>query len=89
MSYHDDYLQSITLREIFWKKQAESISWYRFPSTILTELPNQLYQWYEDGMVNMSYLCLDYHIEHGRGNQEALIWDSPVTGLKKGIHTTS
>ncbi|MBL7774052.1 MAG: AMP-binding protein [Chitinophagaceae bacterium] len=83
MSYHDDYLQSITLREIFWKKQAESISWYRFPSTILTEHPNQLYQWYEDGMVNMSYLCLDYHIEHGRGNQEALIWDSPVTGLKK------
>lgn len=83
MSYHDDYLQSITFKEKFWKKQAENISWYLFPSSVLTELPDQMYHWYHDGLVNMSYLCLDYHIEQGRGNQDALIWDSPVTGIKK------
>ena len=41
------------------------------------------YQWFTDGVLNTAYLALDYHIEQGRGEQTALIYDSPVTNTKQ------
>ena len=41
------------------------------------------YQWFEDGVLNTAYLALDYHVEQGRGEQTALIYDSPVTNTKQ------
>jgi acyl-coenzyme A synthetase/AMP-(fatty) acid ligase len=79
MSYQDIYLQSITNKETFWKKQAEQLNWFASPTKILTEKKSNFYEWFSDGITNMSYLCLDVHLEQGRGNQTALIYDSPVT----------
>lgn len=83
MAYQDIYLQSITNKSSFWQKQSESLEWITPPQTILTEIKPNFYEWFADGITNMSYLCLDYHIEHGRGNQTALIYDSPVTNQIK------
>lgn len=79
MSYHNLYLQSITNQSEFWQQQSNLIPWLEAPSKILTEIKPNFYEWYQDGLINMSYLCLDYHIVHGRGKQDALIYDSPVT----------
>lgn len=83
MSYHDEYIQSINNPTAFWKAQANKITWIKKPKTILSINNEGSYQWFEDGELNTSYLALDYHIEQGRGDNIALIYDSPVTNTKQ------
>ena len=68
--------------ETFWQKHASLIDWYTEPKTILSKDSNDYFRWYADGELNTSYLCLDYHVDQGRGEQLAVIYDSPVTGQK-------
>jgi acyl-coenzyme A synthetase/AMP-(fatty) acid ligase len=83
MNYKQFYQKSIEDPEVFWKEQAEQIEWFKFPDTILSKDANGLFQWYKGGQLNTSYLALDHQIENGRGDQAALIYDSPVTNTKK------
>ena len=66
----------------FWGRQAEAVAWYRKPATILTRDENSNDAWFVDGELNSCYLAVDYHVETGRGDQPALIYDSPATGAK-------
>ena len=79
MGYKEEFQESIENPEKFWRKQAELIKWYEFPDTILSEDENGFYRWFKGGKLNTSYLLLDHHVECGRGDQTALIYDSPVT----------
>jgi acyl-coenzyme A synthetase/AMP-(fatty) acid ligase len=83
MNYLNLYENSIREKDKFWADQSEAISWFKKPSIILDKNGKGFYQWFADGEINTSYLCLDYHIEQGRGEQTALIYDSPVTGTIK------
>ena len=83
MGYKKEFQESIENPEKFWRKQAELIKWYEFPNTILSEDENGFYRWFKGGKLNTSYLLLDYHIECGRGDQTALIYDSPVTNSQR------
>ena len=69
--------------ESFWAEQASCISWFKKPATVLSTDDNDFYRWYADGELNTAYLALDYHVENGRAEQEALIYDSPVTNTVK------
>ena len=53
------FQESIDNKEEFWKKQAEEITWMKFPETILSQDENNYPQWFADGETNMSYLCID------------------------------
>jgi hypothetical protein len=86
MNYKQFYQKSIEDPEVFWKEQAEQIEWFKFPDTILSKDANGLFQWYKGGQLNTSYLALDHQIENGRGDQAALIYDSPVTNTKKSLY---
>jgi acyl-coenzyme A synthetase/AMP-(fatty) acid ligase len=77
--YNTIYRESIENKESFWKEQAALLHWYKTPQTILSQTEKGFYRWFADGEINISYLCLDYHVENGRGEQTALIYDSPVT----------
>lgn len=79
MSYKAEYEQSIDDPEGFWAEQAKRIPWHKFPSTILTKDANANDAWFVDGELNTAWLALDHHVETGRGDQTALIYDSPVT----------
>jgi propionyl-CoA synthetase len=79
MSYAAQYKDSIENKESFWQEKAKEIHWFKQPSTILSLDENENYRWYADGELNTSYLALDFHIEQGRGEQTAIIYDSPVT----------
>ena len=79
MDYSELYQQSIDHPEIFWKKQAEEIEWYKQPTEILGADELDSDRWFADGELNTSYLALDYHVNNGRAEQTALIYDSPVT----------
>ena len=83
MNYHDEYQQSIEQPEVFWRKQAEQIKWYEFPETILSQDEHGFYRWFAGGKLNTSYLALDVHIEEGRGDQLALVYDSPVANMQQ------
>ena len=85
MNYKDFYNRSINKPEEFWKEQAQQLDWYKDPSTILSKSSDDHYQWFEDGKLNMSYLCIDKHIEDGFGAKNAIIYDSPVTNTKEII----
>ncbi|PIE49387.1 MAG: propionyl-CoA synthetase [Flavobacteriales bacterium] len=85
MKYNDIYKKSIEQPAEFWKEQAEKLSWYKTPKNILSKNEEGYHQWFEDGTLNLSYLCIDKHIEDGYGRQNAVIYDSPVTNSKEII----
>jgi len=69
--------------EAYWAKVAEKIAWFQRPTQTLTKNEAGYYDWFKDASLNVAYLALDYHIEQGRGDQVALIYDSPVTETVK------
>ncbi len=73
---------SINNREDFWKKVSDDIFWYKKPSKILNSSNPPFYKWFEDGVTNTCYNALDFHIGEGRGDKTAIIYDSPITGVK-------
>ncbi len=82
-SYESEFERARTEPEAFWRDQAAAVAWYEQPSTILDKDDNGNDRWFADGTLNSAYLALDHHVETGRGEQAALIYDSPVTGTKK------
>lgn len=82
MSYQAEYNKSIETPELFWGEKAEDIHWYKKPQKILSQDENGIYRWFADGELNTAYLALDFHVENGRADQDALIFDSPVTDTK-------
>jgi propionyl-CoA synthetase len=83
MDYANKHKNSTNSPDSYWKEQAELIAWHKKPASTLSTNSEGWHEWYADGELNTSYLALDYHIEQGRGEQVALIYDSPVTEQKQ------
>ena len=66
-----------------WQRAAQDIHWYQAPATLLDESNPPFYRWFPDGVTNACYNAVDIHVEQGRGEQLAVIYDSPVTGTKR------
>ena len=79
MSYAAHYQRSLADPEGFWGQQARELPWFEFPSTILDQDRNGAWRWFRGGKTNTCWLCVDRHVADGRGEQVALIYDSPVT----------
>jgi acetyl-CoA synthetase len=58
----------------FWAEQARELHWDEPFTTILDESNPPFYKWFTDGKLNVSYNCLDRHVEAGRGNRVAFYW---------------
>lgn len=83
--YADVYSRSLTDPEGFWGEQAGLVSWFRRPTRVLDADSPPFYGWFPDGRLNTCYNALDRHVIAGRGDQAALIYDSPVTGTSMTI----
>ena len=81
-NYKETYENSIKNKEGFWKEVANDIFWYKKPTKILNSSNPPFYKWFEDGVTNTCYNALDVHIDNGRGDKTAIIYDSPITGKK-------
>jgi len=77
-SYEDTYRRSLADPEGFWAEAAEQIHWYRRWDKVLDDSNPPFYRWFTGGMVNTCYNAIDRHVEDGRGDQAALIYDSPL-----------
>ena len=71
--------------EGFWMDQAKAIDWVTPPTKALDDSKAPLYRWFTDAEVNTCYNAVDRHVENGRGEQTAIIYDSPVTNTKSKI----
>lgn len=69
--------------EGFWTSKSRDIDWFTLPHTVLEQDDLGQYRWFGGGKLNTCYLALDKHIQEGRGDQTAIIYDSPVTGTKE------
>lgn len=85
MTYASDFQRSVESPEAYWGDIANQLAWYKAPQTILSTDDNGSDRWFADGELNTCYLAVDYHVEQGRGNQVAIIYDSPVTQTKQKI----
>ncbi|MDW4498734.1 propionyl-CoA synthetase [Sulfitobacter sp. D35] len=88
MGYADIYRKSMQDPEGFWMRQADAIDWVAKPSRALFDRGDNLYEWYADGLLNGCYNAVDRHVENGRGDQAAIIHDSPVTASKTTLTFT-
>lgn len=68
--------------EGFWADAAQEITWSRTWDSVL-ETDGGGATWFTGATCNTCYNCLDRHVENGRGDQAALIYDSPITGKQK------
>ena len=69
--------------ERFWAEAGEAVHWYKHWDRVLDGSRAPFYRWFPGGVVNSCYNALDRHVERGRADQPALIYDSPVTGTIK------
>ena len=77
--YEKIYQASMQNPQGFWKEAAQAIHWYKQPEQILDDSNSPFTRWYVGGKTNACYNALDLHVENGRADQTALIYDSPVT----------
>lgn len=66
-----------------WMEAAAAVDWFEPPTTLLDDTDPPFYRWFPDGVVNACYNALDRHVASGRGEQAALIVDSPVTNSRE------
>ncbi|WP_294610295.1 propionate-CoA ligase PrpE [uncultured Roseovarius sp.] len=71
--------------DAFWMQAAEAIDWVEKPSKALFDDNAPLYEWFKDAQVNTCYNAVDRHVEAGNGARTAIIYDSPITGIKQKI----
>jgi len=75
--YREMYTESVEEPEKFWSRIAERLHWYKKWNTVFSfDFVKADIKWFEGGKLNVSYNCLDRHVEDGHGDQTALIWES-------------
>ena len=86
--YEIAHKQSMEDPDGFWGAAAEDCHWYKKWDKVLDDSNKPFYRWFSGGEMNTCYNMLDFHIENGRGEQNAIIYDSPVTDtIKKYTYT--
>ncbi|MBU3705549.1 MAG: propionyl-CoA synthetase [Mycobacterium sp.] len=80
--YREAFSAGLVDPEAFWARAAAAVTWTRAPQQVLDDDNAPFYRWFPDGELNTCANALDRHID-ARGDQPALIYDSPVTGSTK------
>jgi len=83
--YDAIFKRSIESPEEFWGEAAKGITWYKEPEKVLDDSNPPFYKWFPGGKMNTCYNAIDRHVENGKGDQVAIIYDSPVTDTIRKI----
>lgn len=83
--YEEAYKESMENPDVFWANAAEDIKWDKKWDKVLDDSNAPLYRWFTGAKCNTCYNAVDRHVEEGRGDQNAIIYDSPITGRKSQI----
>jgi propionyl-CoA synthetase len=83
--YQTAYDESIGNPEKFWGAAGNDIAWNKKFTRVLDDSNKPFYRWFPDGEMNTCYNAVDLHVEQGRADQAAIIYDSPMTGVVERI----
>jgi propionyl-CoA synthetase len=83
--YWDVYREWLAEPEAFWAEAATGVDWFRPADRIFDASSGPYGRWFIGGECNTAYNCLDRHVLAGRGDQAAIIYDSPLTGTKRTL----
>ena len=83
--YHDVYARWQRDPEGFWAEAANEIDWFEKPKTTFDRNAGIYGHWFPGGVSNTCYNAIDRHVNAGRGEQVALIYDSPLAGAKRTL----
>ncbi|XP_030197857.1 acyl-CoA synthetase short-chain family member 3, mitochondrial [Gadus morhua] len=82
-AYHEAFAAARHKPEEFWGEAAQDVSWFE-PCEKTLHVDDPVFpNWFPGGKLNMCHNAVDRHVESGRGDQPAIIYDSPVSGTKK------
>ena len=85
-TYRRTYAESLEDPEGFWLRAAQLIDWEQAPTRALDDSAAPLYRWFPDATLNTCFNAVDRHVRDGRGDQVAILHDSPVTGTVKAVN---
>src|SRR5207237_4886947 len=71
--------------EGFWAEAAKEVDWYEPPKSVFDAEAGVYGRWFSGAVCNTCFNAVDRHVANGRGEQAAIIYDSPVTGSKRTI----
>jgi propionyl-CoA synthetase len=83
--YAEIHRRSIENPTEFWAEAAEGLVWERRWDRVLDDSNAPIYRWFSGGRLNTCYNAVDRHVDNGRAEQAAIIYDSPVTGSQRRI----
>lgn len=83
--FDEVYKRSMEDPDGFWAEAAEDIAWYKKWDKVLDDSNPPFYKWFPGAECNTCYNAVDRHVEDGRGEQAAIIYDSPITGTGRTI----
>jgi len=84
-TYEEVFRRSMQDPDGFWGEAAEDITWVKKWDKVLDDSNKPFYRWFTGGELNTCYNAVDRHVLAGRGDQAAIIYDSPVTGVVQKI----
>lgn len=82
-TFDEMYRRSLEDRDGFWAEAAQGVDWHKKWDKVLDDSNRPFYRWFQGGELNTCYNALDRHVQSGRADQLALIYDSPVTGAQR------
>jgi propionyl-CoA synthetase len=81
--FEEAYRRSLEDPAGYWGDLAEAIDWTKRWDRVLDDDRPPFYRWFEGAETNTCWNAVDRHVDNGRGEQRALIWDSPITGKQR------
>ncbi|MXZ81673.1 MAG: propionyl-CoA synthetase [Gammaproteobacteria bacterium] len=85
MKFDEVYNRACDDPEGFWAEVAEDVHWYKKWDRVLDDSDAPFYRWFSGGVTNVCYNAVDIHVENGRGDQIAIIHDSPITDSQQKL----
>jgi propionyl-CoA synthetase len=83
--YHEIYARWQRDPVAFWGEAAQAIDWFEKPKAVFDPKAGIYGRWYTGGVCNTCFNAVDRHVDAGRGDQAAIIYDSPLTGQKRTL----
>ena len=74
-AYRTLYEKSVKDPEAFWAEAAGELHWFKKWDTVLDDSDAPFFRWFDGSRTNLSYNCLDRHIDAGRGDKIAIHWE--------------
>lgn len=80
--YEAEHVKSLQNPSEYWGEIAQDVVWTKKWDRVLDDSKSPFTKWFPGGRLSLCYNAVDRHVDEGRGQTRAIVWDSPITGQK-------